>query len=178
MGGIAVGNGCWGGDANTVDCNGPNSDQNDIDMFYGKGLISKKSYDAVYAACDFPKPAGGRLSVKCDAAVELAEVEVGPHNVYDIYDNCNQTDAWLQRTGKSMRWLRQYLRNKMSSNAPRSQVDAELRELGGGYDWHCGSMDKMVDYLQRDDVRAALHLDAPGQSRFGYDSSGPASITL
>ena len=72
-------------------------------MFYGKGLISKKSYDAVYQACDFPKPAGGKLSVKCDAAVELAEVEIGPHNVYDIYDNCNQTDAWLQRTGKSMR---------------------------------------------------------------------------
>lgn len=30
--GIAVGNGCWGGDANHVDCNGPNSEQNDVDM--------------------------------------------------------------------------------------------------------------------------------------------------
>jgi hypothetical protein len=30
--GILVGNGCWGGDANNVDCNGPNSEQNDVDM--------------------------------------------------------------------------------------------------------------------------------------------------
>ena len=30
--GIAVGNGCWGGDATNVNCNGPNSNQNDVDM--------------------------------------------------------------------------------------------------------------------------------------------------
>ena len=46
--GIAVGNGCWGGDATTVNCNGPNSEQNDIDMFFGKGLMAKKEYQAVY----------------------------------------------------------------------------------------------------------------------------------
>ena len=33
--GIALGNACWGGDAHSVQCNGPNSDQNDVDMFYG-----------------------------------------------------------------------------------------------------------------------------------------------
>lgn len=27
---------CWGGDATTVNCNGPNEAQNDADMFYGK----------------------------------------------------------------------------------------------------------------------------------------------
>lgn len=30
--GLALGNACWGGDATNVECNGPNSDQNDIDM--------------------------------------------------------------------------------------------------------------------------------------------------
>ena len=42
--GIAVGNGCWGGDATNVDCNGANSDQNDLDMYFGKGLVSKPLY--------------------------------------------------------------------------------------------------------------------------------------
>lgn len=46
--GILVGNGCWGGDADHVDCNGPNSEQNDLDMFYGKGMVSKESYEAAY----------------------------------------------------------------------------------------------------------------------------------
>ena len=40
--GIAVGNGCWGGDATTVQCNGPNEDENDVEFYHGKGLISDK----------------------------------------------------------------------------------------------------------------------------------------
>lgn len=28
--GLLVGNGCWGGDATTVNCNGPNTEQNDV----------------------------------------------------------------------------------------------------------------------------------------------------
>ena len=39
-------------------------------------------------------------------------------------------------------------------------------------------MDKANDYLTSADVRKALHLREPGQSGFGYDRSGPASITL
>eukprot|EP00937_MAST-01D_sp_MAST-1D-sp2_P001497 g1497.t1 len=174
--GMAVGNGCWGGDANTVNCNGPNEQQNDVDMYFGKGLVSKKAYDAVYAACDFPQT--GRLSLKCDAAITVLEAEVGPHNVYDIYDNCPQTDEWLRRSGKSMRWLRAHLRQHMGSDKPRAQLDGELKALAGGYDWNCGSMDATVDYMKRADVQAALHLNKPGRSRFGYQTSGPASITL
>ena len=45
--GLLVGNGCWGGSADSVNCNGPNSEQNDVDMYYGKGLISKKLYKKV-----------------------------------------------------------------------------------------------------------------------------------
>ena len=32
--GIAVGNGCWGGDENTVICSGIHSEQNDLDMYW------------------------------------------------------------------------------------------------------------------------------------------------
>lgn len=42
-----------------------------------------------------------------------ARLQVGPHNVYDIYDNCAQTAEWLRRSGKDMRWLIQYLRSKV-----------------------------------------------------------------
>lgn len=35
--GIAAGNACWGGDAHSVQCNGPNEERNDIELFHGKG---------------------------------------------------------------------------------------------------------------------------------------------
>ena len=38
--GIAAGNACWGGDATSVNCNGPNEEKNDLNLFHGKGLIS------------------------------------------------------------------------------------------------------------------------------------------
>ena len=53
-----------------------------IDMYFGKGLVSKKLYEQVYAACEFP-----RISAKCELLLERASVEMGPHNVYNIYDN-------------------------------------------------------------------------------------------
>lgn len=75
--GILAGNACWGGDATHVQCNGPNSQQNDADMYYGKGLSSKKLYDEIYQKCDFPK-----IGVECELALNTQSKEVGPHNVY------------------------------------------------------------------------------------------------
>jgi carboxypeptidase C (cathepsin A) len=174
--GIAVGNGCWGGDATTVNCNGPNAEQNDMDMYYGKGLMAKKEHQAVYAACDFPLK--GAPSIKCDAALTKASAEVGPHNVYDIYDNCPTTEAWLLKTGKSMRWLTRYLRKQLNENRPRSEWHAELLGMSGGYDWGCNQLPELEKYMQRADVQAALHLTKPGLSGFGYKQSGPASVLL
>jgi hypothetical protein len=51
--GIAAGNACWGGSATSVSCNGPNSERNDLEMYYGKGLISKKLYTQVHETCGF-----------------------------------------------------------------------------------------------------------------------------
>jgi len=173
--GIAVGNGCWGGTATEVQCNGPNSDRNDVDMYYGKGLISKKLYEKTQAACNW---SGDLHNLKCDAALEHVSMEVGPHNVYDIYDNCPQTAEWLKRSGKSMRWLLGYLRAKMSSNGLGAEAHAELTQLGGGYTWSCDGMSAMANFFRRSEVQAALHLGKPSVSRFGYKSSGPASVTL
>ena len=173
--GIAVGNGCWGGTATDVTCNGPNAEQNDIDMYFGKGLVSKRTYKAVYAACDFPME---KISVKCGLQLEKATAEVGPHNIYDIYDNCPATDLWLKKSGKTMRWLKNHLRSQMNGNVPMHVTNAGLLELSGGYDWSCGGMDAMHQFFLRPDVQTAMHLGKPGRSKFNYRSSGPASVTL
>jgi hypothetical protein len=92
---------------------------------------------------------------------------------------CNrppQTQEWLKKSGKTMRWLLNYLRSKMGSS--HAEVNEELRSLGGGYDWLCGGLPGLETYMTRADVQTALHLEKPGPVQFGYDSSGPASITL
>jgi len=172
--GLLVGNGCWGGDATNVNCNGPNSDQNDLDMFFGKGMVSKIAYDKAYADCKFPSTSG----VECAIALEAASKEVGPHNIYNVYDNCPSSEQWFAHSGKSMRWLRNYLRDQMSSGRSYSDYSAELKELGGGYDWTCGGLPAMQQFFEQDDVRTAMHLEEPTKSRFDYSASGPASITL
>lgn len=76
----------------------------------------------MYAACEFPK-----ISLKCGLKLEKASAEVGPHNIYDIYDNCPATDLWLKKSGKSMRWLKNHLRSQMDSNVPMAQVCSRPR---------------------------------------------------
>jgi len=183
--GLALGNACWGGDANSVVCNGPNSEENDVDMFWGKGLVSKKLYKQVQSTCKFPD-----ISDDCDQLLEHVHKEVGPHNVYNIYDNCPRQQAWLQKHGKSTRWLLNALRRKMGSagnngtdgDDDTTDPDAALLESAitktGGYDWSCGGMDAASTWFTTAAVQKAMHLNAPDQSAFHYDRSGPASITL
>ena len=145
--GLAVGNGCWGGDKNSVNCNGPNSDQNDLDNYWGKGLISNAQYFDTYQKCNFQH--GGatnasaptkKTSNDCQTALEDADNTVGPHDVYDIYDNCpgaaNEIATWHEKSGKSVRWLKNYMRQHLSS--PSMTVEEKRRhltDLAGGYQW-------------------------------------------
>ena len=57
--GLAVGNGCWGGTQTQVHCNGPHAEKNDMDIFYGKGLLPTKLYQKIQATCDWSKVAEG-----------------------------------------------------------------------------------------------------------------------
>ena len=94
-----------------------------------------------------------------------------------MYDNCAGSTAWHEASGKSPRWLAAYLRENV--HAP--EAIAALSDMGGGYDWTCGTFASIPEYFKRDEVRAALHLPSPAEgsgSIFRYDSSGPASITL
>jgi len=187
--GIAAGNACWGGTATEVNCNGPNEEKNDIDMFHGKGLISKTLYDKIYAACDFGKPGfDGDAEPSCRHELEAAHMAVGPHNVYNIYDNCDGVAEKLKEEGKSMRWLTKHMRAQLAphsspgEDAPHSRQLASVDESGvdftGGYRWSCGGMPATSEWITTPAVRHALHLKAKSGSRFGYHSSGPASITL
>jgi hypothetical protein len=177
--GLLVGNGCWGGTATTVNCNGPNANQNDVDELWGKGMASKKTYKAVYAACGYDtgdkELAAGPA---CLAARAELHQEVGPYNIYNVYDNCPATGEYLQRTGKDMMWLTEQARANLAPGA-REELNDGL--LGGGYEWECGGTyppGKVAAFFKRKDVQEALHLGEPGQSGFSYRTSGPASITL
>ena len=207
--GIAAGNACWGGDATNVQCNGPHEEQNDVELFYNKALISKKLYKAAHEACKWAPTASsssswsgasGGESIEC--AKTLAEVHeaVGPHNIYNLYDNCPASLLLSdQEAGLAPRALKQLLRKRAlpgaQSGAPSadeadgsaipSPVESEdgshLRAAvakTGGYAWSCGGMQATAKWITTPAVQAALHLKAGSGSRFRYDLSGPASITL
>ena len=178
--GIAVGNGCWGGTEDSVACNGPNEDRNDVDLFFGKGLLSRKTRDSIYKTCGYEAGSNADSdSLRCRAAVAKMDTEVGPHNVYNVYDNCELTTDFLQRTGKTATWLRSYLRDAMNTHGTDlASTHAELKDMNGGFDWACGGMAAIVKYFKRDDVLKALHLPQPNLSKFKYKTSGPASVTL
>jgi hypothetical protein len=92
-----------------------------------------RRYDDVYRTCAFPLK--GLPGPACAVKLEEASLQVGPHNIYDIYDNCPQTTAWLQRAGKSMRWLKNYLRAQLDNGTAATAGNAAgqlLLQMSGG----------------------------------------------
>jgi len=184
LAGLLVGNGCWGGTETSFSCNGPNAAQNDVDIVHGKGLLSTKQYKKVYAACGWSsgEQDAGEGPIACRAAQAEADLEVGPFNIYDVYDNCPKPSEFVAKSGKSMTWLKEQLRDAIS---PAARAKAHKNILGataaGGFDWDCGGSyppGKVADFFLRKDVQEALHLNAPGQSGFDYATTGPASVTI
>ena len=66
---------------------------------------------------------------------------MGPHNIYFIYDTCplRSLEAWLQESGKSMRWLTKALRTELSTNGQVSTIHAWHAYMH--VRWLCGSND-------------------------------------
>jgi hypothetical protein len=186
--GIAAGNACWGGDATHVNCNGPNEDQIDIDLYFGKALISRKLYESIYSACGWSSTISTATAtttsaataseddgLQCDVLLTKAHAAVGPHNVYNLYDNCPGFDAALgdalAASGRSMRWLTKELRGLL---IPGTHPSSALLEVERAV--------KASMPLPKSSVAVAAsgtsHLKQPGRSGFGYSTSGPASVTL
>ena len=110
---------------------------------------------------------------------------------------------WFQATGKSPRWLRRFLVDNMQNpdayaelegmatlaqttvrdDGAHNATELKLNDVpaaGGGYEWTCGQFDTLPVYFRRADVRSALHLpnEKENGSKFDYDTSGPAPVTL
>ena len=165
---------------------------NDVEFYHGKGLVSTKLYKDIMSTCTFPN-----TGPKCDVLLGEMDKAVGPHNVYNVYDNCPNLDdgsgkrpvrEWFEATGKSARWLRSFLAANFHNPNAYDELDRMAITVdaygnppsGGGYDWTCGQFDAIPPYFKRKDVRAALHLpdEVVTGSTFDYTSSGPASVTL
>jgi len=167
--GIALGNACSDGDENHVTCM-DNEDEIDVQLYFGKGLFSPKLYKEIYDVCKFPT---SLAHPKCQLKLAEMRRQVGPHNTYNIYDNCPKTGPFLEKVGKDMGWLMRYLRRNMHRLADAHE---ELREMNGGFDWNCaGDVGK---WIKSADVQKALHLEGEKGSLMVYSQSGPASITL
>ena len=158
----ALGNACWGGNKTRVECNGPNSRQNMADMYYGKGLSSKELYEEIYETCKWPD-----TDAACNQLLEKQSQQVGPHNIYNIYDNCANAKTFLEEHGLNMFQLQSALHHEMDTGIPATTTLAEQTgkpELvgavnpTGGYPWACGGNDATRAYLNRSDVMKALHL--------------------
>ena len=134
-------------------CDSPNEDADDVELYFGKGLVSRKLHNSIMSKCKFDS---GRKGVECEALLEKMDKEVGPHNVYNVYDNCpgygphgDEEDSaegtthslkrWMEHSGKSMRWLRRFLQ-KPENMANPGVAHAQLKAMGGGYDWTCGQV--------------------------------------
>mmetsp|Transcript_4582 Transcript_4582/g.13853 ORF Transcript_4582/g.13853 Transcript_4582/m.13853 type:complete len:495 (+) Transcript_4582:121-1605(+) len=179
--GIALGNACWGGNATHVQCNGENAAQHMAEIYHGKGLSSEANYADIQAKCQFPD-----ISDDCESALRTQSEQVGPHNIYNIYDNCPRMREFTEASGATMYDIRQALEAELNTGVPA--VQTLERKLGhpagtlgypsGGYPWACGGMDDVRTWLQQPAVMKALHVSNPGASGFHYHSSGPASITL
>lgn len=178
--GIAVGNGCGLGTETLVACVGPSEDRIHVHNYFGKGLFSPKLKKQIDDTCEWPTgytnradTFGHSLSPECKSLLQEMNREVGPHDVYNIYDNCPNYDDFFRRTGKDRRWLHSYLRDNQH-NVRKAR--AELKEMNGGYTWDC--MMDMDDWITRQDVRKALHLEGAQGSKAHYNQSGPASVVL
>ena len=57
---------------------------------------SRQTYDAAVAACP---------GAECSDAMRRAHAEVGPFNLYDVYDNCPGAADLLRQAGQDMHWL-------------------------------------------------------------------------
>jgi len=171
--GLALGNACWGEHQDTdIDgCNGPNEHRNDVELFFGKGLFSPKLYNQIYKTCDFPNV----YTDDCQALLKEMRRQVGPHNTYNIYDNCPTTEMFLSKIGQDSHWLTRFLRNNMHDPAASRRA---LLDMNGGFEYDC--LGDVSHWMARADVRKALHLDSlpASGSGFHYKRAGPSAISL
>lgn len=172
--GFAIGNACWGGNETKVNCNGPNHAQMMSDIYFGKALSSKELYKQIQETCSWPEDdldTGAddfEPSAECEKLLGQQAQEAGPHNIYNIYDNCPRggLKRFLKRTGLTMYDLGKALQKEMDTGGAAKPLETlqkthmlsletllgedqgDGQSLGdsastpinthGGYPWSCG----------------------------------------
>ena len=102
--------------------------QDDLDFYWGKGLVSRKLYNAAYKACGFPAPGdlGSRTEpdASCNDLLDQAIDGVGPHNTYFLYDNCDLSDmhTFLLHANKSYSWYTRAKRVELLTNGAQAPL--------------------------------------------------------
>merc|ERR1719335_15046 len=129
---------------------------NEVELYFGKGLFSPKLHASIVEACNFRRVNEEELGLKCMALLAEMRAEVGPHNVYNIYDNCENTVDFLNRVGKDQAWLTSILRNNMHNS---SGINRALIDMNGGFKWDCGG--DVSKWIKSAEAMKALHLDHP-----------------
>lgn len=152
--GIMVGNGCLG---NTVGvCSGdPLANKDQLDQWYGHGLVSPVTNAAAYAACgDFSS-----ISPACNNALNAASNEVGEIDIYNIYSPQCINSGFPPAAGA---WKRPASDRELSVPGPVACIDAG----------------QMTSYFNTVEVQDALHVTNAipwiiCTSNFTYTSTEP-----
>lgn len=166
---VALGNACTGTPGQSKQapgqCNlgGSFDTQHNIDLFHGHGMLSKKSYKAIYAACNFTcgpeaKACHGPWTQACQKLIGDVSNTVGEYNIYNIYDTCgsgNMSSSLAatspRRSGGAMGTLLEH-RDRLAAQMAGSVTG------GPPFSYPCGTGDAVDTWMNNPTVRTAINV--------------------
>lgn len=129
-----------------------------VEFMHGHGQVSERNYRAIMAECtEVQLRSGAGMSGPCTAAVKQMSDNLGGMFGYSLYDDCVYDEAFRRRRR----------REALGDNYGDGEDAAPWR--GGLNDYACPS-DAMTVWLNRSDVRAALHIQP--DNRFNSADNG------
>ena len=139
-------------------------------------MLSKKSYKAIYAACNFTcgpeaKACHGPWTQACQKLIGDVSNTVGEYNIYNIYDTCgsgNMSSSLAatspRRSGGAMGTLLEH-RDRLAAQ--------EAGSVTGGppFSYPCGTGDAVDTWMNNPTVRTAINV--PQKAFYGGKSPPP-----
>ena len=166
--GIMAGNGCMGSESE-FGCCGKNADRVYVDYIHAHGLISNRNHQSLVSQCsetlessEWPAPTTNPV---CKQLIEEFTKESGGYNVYSIYDTCFlKNDNRRRRLDKTAQWSIDdhsgRLFSKLLARKHMPWLSSASKHPGnaGTGAYPCGSETAMHVWLNRPEVRSALHV--------------------
>ena len=179
--GIAVGNGCIGNEVGSCAVHNDSSAQHfHLEFYHGMGAVSQALYEDIQATCqgEYSNPSAACVSLLADMHQQIGPVDVynfdgpcvsaPPQGGSSSSDDISAASKWEFGTG-TRKWTR-----GRRQTALEARISAELLQRvqaqGDGVDsftgvkpgpgpLECIGDGEQGPYLDRDDVRAALHVE-------------------